>query len=221
MRFLNRTDAGRRLASELVRYRGQHPVVLALPRGGVPVAAEIAQALAAPLDLVLVRKIGLPWQPELALGAVVVDGGEPIIVRNEAFIRLAAIDEDEFQRICRRELAEIDHRRACYLGLRARAPLAGQTVIVVDDGVATGATMRAALRAIRQRRPRKLVLAVPVAPAGVVAELRAEVDDLVCLDSPEPFVAISSFYRDFAQVADEEVVSILARFPAGERQAGR
>ncbi len=220
MRFSSRTDAGRRLASPLLHYRGQHPVVLALPRGGVPVAAEIAQALAAPLDLILVRKIGLPWQPELALGAVV-EGGEPIMVRNEAIIRRAAIGADELQRICGRELAEIDRRRARYLGARARALLTGRTVIVVDDGIATGATMRAALRAIRQRGSGRLVLAVPVAPADVVAELRSEVDDLVCLDSPEPFVAISSFYREFGQVSDEEVVSILARFPAGERHAGR
>lgn len=220
MRFADRTDAGLRLASALAKYHGRHPVVLALPRGGVPVAAAIAEALSAPLDLVLVRKVGLPWQPELAIGAVV-DGPEPIIVRNEALISLAGIGEDEFQRICRSELAEIERRRARYLGARARAALAGRTVIVVDDGIATGATMKAALRAIRQRQPGSLVLAVPVAPAETVAELRREVDDLICLDMPEPFLAIGNFYGDFRQVGDEEVVSQLARFATGERQAGR
>lgn len=220
MRFSDRADAGRKLALALERYRGQHPVVLALPRGGVPVAAEIADALSAPLDLVLVRKLGLPRQPELAIGAVV-DGAEPIIVRNEALIRIAGVDEEEFQRICQRELEEIDRRRARYLGSRARAQLAGETVIVVDDGIATGATARAALRVIRQHRPGKLVLAIPVAPAEIVAELRREVDDLVCLDIPVPFDAIGHFYRDFGQVSDEEVASILARFPISEWQAGR
>lgn len=219
MRFSDRTDAGRRLASALAQYRGQHPVVLALPRGGVPVAAEVAEALSAPLDLVLVRKIGLPRQPEFAIGAVV-DGAEPIIVRNEAFIGLAGVGDDEFQQICRSELAEISRRKVRYLGSRARAPLAGRTVIVVDDGIATGATMRAALKAIRRRQPGKLVLAVPVAPAEVVAELRREVDDLVCLEIPEPFIAIGNFYLDFDQVGDEEVIAILARFPVDERQAG-
>lgn len=220
MRFADRTDAGLQLASALAKYHGRHPVVLALPRGGVPIGAEIADALSAPLDLVLVRKLGLPWQPELAIGAIV-DGAEPIIVRNEALIRLAGVGEDEFQRICRSELAEIDRRKARYLGSRARPQIAGQTVIVVDDGIATGATVKAALRAIRQRRPAKLVLAVPVAPADAIADLRPEVDDLVCLDMPQPFDAIGHFYRDFGQVSDEEVASILARFPAGEGQAER
>lgn len=220
MRFSDRTDAGRRLASALVRYSGQHPIVLALPRGGVPVAAEIAKALSAPLDLVLVRKIGLPWQPELAIGAVV-DGAEPTVVRNEAFISLAGVGEDVFEGICRDELTEIDRRKSRYLGSRARAPIAGQTVIIADDGMATGATAKAALRAIRQRAPLKLVLAVPIASAAAVAELQDEVDDLVCLDVPEPFVAIGQFYRDFSEVSDDDVVSILARFPAYERQAGR
>jgi predicted phosphoribosyltransferase len=176
--------------------------------------------LSAPLDLVLVRKIGLPWQPELAVGAIV-DGAEPIIVRNEAFIILAGVGEDEFQRICRSELAEIERRKVRYLGSRVRPQIAGQTVIVADDGIATGATVKAALRAIRQRRPKKLVLAVPVAPADAIADLRPEVDDLVCLDIPEPFVAIGQFYRDFGEVNDEEVVAILARFPVSQRQAGR
>lgn len=214
MMFADRIDAGRRLAAALAAYRSRHPVVLALPRGGVPVAAEIAHALAAPLDLLLVRKIGLPWQPELAIGAVV-DGAEPQVVRNEAVIRRSGVGEEAFQRVCRDELAEIERRRARYLGGRQPVPVAGRVAIVVDDGIATGATMKAALRALRRRHPAELVLAVPVAPADVLEELRVEVDTLVCLATPEPFGAIGHFYRDFAQLSDAEVIATLARFPAG------
>lgn len=213
MIFADRTDAGRRLAAMLEKYRDRQPVVLALPRGGVPVAAEIAEALAAPLDLLLVRKIGMPWQPELAIGAVV-DGAEPLIVRNEAIIAGSGVREEEFQRVCRDELAEIGRRKARYLGDRARAELAGRVVIVVDDGIATGATVKAALRAVRRRGPSRLVLAVPVAPAETLDELRPEVDEIVCLDTPSPFGAIGYFYRDFRQVDDAEVIDLLARFPA-------
>ena len=163
MGFENRSDAGRRLAQALASYKDQRPVILALPRGGVPVAAEVAAAFHAPLDLVLVRKIGVPAQPELAMGAVV-DGGAPIIVRNDDVIRLENIGEAEFQAVCDRELAEINRRRKCYLGNRARVDVAGRVTIVIDDGIATGATTRAALRATRQRQPKRLVLAVPVAP---------------------------------------------------------
>jgi predicted phosphoribosyltransferase len=163
MPFIDRTDAGRRLAKALARYKGQHPVVLALPRGGVPVAAEVAAALDAPLDLILVRKIGVPFQKELAMGAVV-DGAEPVIVRNEEVIRLTGVSEDDFNATRDQELAEIERRRQRYLGNRPYPQIAGRTVIVVDDGIATGATTRAALRAIRMRKPGKLVLAVPVAP---------------------------------------------------------
>ncbi|WP_186421318.1 phosphoribosyltransferase family protein [Bosea sp. CS1GBMeth4] len=213
MRFSDRTEAGRRLAAALASYRDRHPVVLALPRGGVPVAAAIAEALSAPLDLLLVRKIGLPGQPELAIGAIV-DGAEPVVVRNEALIALAGVRDEAFEEIRRGELAEIARRRARYIGSRRRAPIAGRTVIVVDDGMATGATARAALQAIRKHGPGRLVLAVPVASAEAVAAVRGAVDDLVCLEVPEAFLAIGSFYRDFGQVSDEEVVSILARFPA-------
>ena len=163
MSFKDRSDAGRQLAAALAGYKDQQPVILALPRGGVPVAAEVAAALNAPLDLILVRKIGVPFQPELAMGAVV-DGGTPIIVRNEDVIQLAAIDESDFKAVCDSELAEIDRRRQRYLGSRERAGVAGRTAIVIDDGIATGATTRAALRATRMRNPKRLVLAVPVAP---------------------------------------------------------
>ena len=154
MSFRNRSDAGRQLAKALAGYKDQQPVILALPRGGVPVAAQVAAALNAPLDLILVRKIGVPFQPELAMGAVV-DGGAPIVVRNEDVIRLAGIDESEFKAVCDEELAEIERRRQRYLGNRKHVDVSGRTAIVIDDGIATGATTRAALRATRMRKPKK------------------------------------------------------------------
>lgn len=212
MPFTNRTDAGRKLAEALAAYKDDEPVILALPRGGVPVAAEVAAAFAAPLDLILVRKIGVPSQPELAMGAVV-DGVAPLIVRNEDVIRLAGIAESEFRSVCDHELGEIERRRARYLGRGERAEVAGRTAIVIDDGVATGATTRAALRATRMRNPKKLVLAVPVAPTDSLVALREEVDDLVCLEDHEFFGAIGFYYSDFRQVSDEEVIALLKRFP--------
>jgi predicted phosphoribosyltransferase len=202
------------LAEALIKHKHQQPVVLALPRGGVPVAAEVAEALDAPLDLVLVRKIGVPFQPELAMGAVA-DGPEPIVVRNDYVIRTANIGEAQFKEACDVELAEIERRRARYLGGRERVDVAGRTAIVVDDGVATGATTRAALRAVRARHPKTLVLAVPVAPTDSLATLRDEVDELVCLEDYQAFGAIGLYYLDFRQVSDDEVVATLARFPVG------
>ena len=213
MAFADRSDAGRRLAEALLKYRDSRPVVLALPRGGVPVAAEIAARLNAPIDLVLVRKIGTPMQPELAMGAVV-DGAAPVVVRNADVIRFARVSEAEFEAACAAELAEIESRRARYLGTRARAQIEGRTAIVVDDGVATGATVKAALRAIRKRRPRHLILAIPVAPVDTIGELRSEVDALICLETPEPFLSVGASYDDFRQTTDEEVIAILARFPS-------
>lgn len=213
MSFTDRADAGRKLAKALINYRDQQPVILALPRGGVPVAAAVAGAFNAPLDLILVRKIGVPLQPELAMGAVV-DGDTPIIVRNDDVIRLAGIDEAEFKAVCDSELAEIERRRRRYLDSRNRVDVGGRTAIVIDDGIATGATTRAALRATRARNPKKLVLAVPVAPTDTVAALRGDADDVVCLEEHEFFGAIGLYYADFAQVADEEVIALLKRFPA-------
>jgi len=212
MPFKNRIEAGRKLAKALAGYKDQQPVILALPRGGVPVAAEVAAALKAPLDLILVRKVGVPFQPELAMGAVV-DGATPLIVRNEDVIRLAGINESDFKAICDAELAEIERRRQRYLGDRERAEVSGHTAIVIDDGVATGATTRAALRATRQRGPKRLVLAVPVAPTDSLAELRGEADDVICLEDHEFFGAIGAYYADFRQVSDEEVIKLLAQFP--------
>jgi putative phosphoribosyl transferase len=207
--FANRQAAGRALAGELAKRNLVDPVVLALPRGGVPVAVEVAKALKAPLDLVLVRKIGVPFRQELAAAAVV-DGGQPEIVINEDVISLAGVERDYIHMQAKRELAEIERRRQAYLGDRPRAPLVGRTLIVVDDGIATGASMRAALRALRRRGPKALVLAVPVAPADTVDALRAEVDLIVCLATPQPFYAIGLHYLDFRQLSDQEVVSNLA-----------
>lgn len=216
MLFQNRTDAGRGLARALIKYKARHPVVLALPRGGVPVAAEVATALDAPLDLVLVRKIGVPSQPELAMGAVT-DGKEPAIVRNGDIIEMCGISDREFDAVCERELAEIERRRKRYLGDRARTEVAGQVVIVIDDGIATGATTLAAIKAVRARQPKELIIAVPVAPLETVKKMHDEVDAVVCLHTPQELGAIGYFYRDFRQVEDEEVVATLKRFPANRK----
>ena len=221
MPFKNRSDAGRKLARALASYKEQQPVIFsALPRGCVPVAVEVAAAFNAPLDLILVRKIGVPFQPELAMGAVV-EGGAPIIVRNEDVIELAHIDKSTFKAICDSELTEIERRRQRYLGSRQRPDISGHTAIVIDDGIATGATTRAALRATRMRNPKKLILAVPVAPTSAVAELRSEADDLICLEDHELFGAIGLYYADFSQVSDETVIDILKRFPAQSLENAR
>lgn len=207
-RFADRLDAGRRLAEALLRFKDSDPVVLALPRGGVPIGAVVAEALGAPLDLVLVRKIGTPGQPELAVGAVV-DGPEPELVINEEVRRLADVSRDYIEAEKRRQLEEIDRRRSLWLGGRARVPVKGRTAIVVDDGIATGATVRAALHAIRRANPKRLVLAVPVAPSETMESLSADADEIVCLATPDPFWAISVFYDSFPQVADSEVSALL------------
>ncbi|MGE0197102.1 MAG: phosphoribosyltransferase, partial [Methylocystis sp.] len=210
MSFYDRTDAGRRLAAALETFKAEDVVVFALPRGGAPVAEPIAMSLNAPLDLVLVRKIGAPFQPELAMGAVA-DGGDPVVVRNDDVIAMADVSEREFQDACARELGEIERRRRLYLGHRARPEAKGRVAIVVDDGVATGATTRAALRAVRARAPSKLVLAVPVAPPDALDSLAPEVDEIVCLETHRAFGAIGFFYREFRQISDDEVIVILDR----------
>ena len=215
--FENRTVAGRALGERLARMKLADPVVLALPRGGVPVALEVARALHAPLDLLLVRKIGVPWQPELAVGAVM-DGGAPVIVVEPRVMAETGIDRQYIEDRARQELQEIERRRALYLGQRAPEPVAGRTAIVVDDGIATGTTMRAALRGLRQRKPARLVLAVPVAPPETIDALRAEVDDVVCLMQPGFFGAIGYFYIDFHQLTDDEVIALMRQAPRANEE---
>jgi putative phosphoribosyl transferase len=211
--FEDRTAAGRLLATELARFASERPVVLALPRGGVPIGFEIARALDAPLDLVLVRKIGAPFQPELAVGAVV-NGSSPEIVLNRDVLEHFQVEDSYIAEASRRQLEEIERRRQLYLAGRPKVEVAGRTAIVVDDGIATGATMEAALRATRRREPRRLVLATPVAPPETIDRLRPEVDEVVCLATPESFGAIGAFYRDFRQLCDEDVIRLLAEAAA-------
>jgi len=215
--FENRTVAGRALGERLARMKLADPVVLALPRGGVPVGLEVARALHAPLDLLLVRKIGVPWQPELAVGAVM-DGGAPVIVVEPRVQAETGIDRQYIEERAQQELKEIERRRAVYLAHRAPEPVAGRTAIVVDDGIATGATMRAALRGLRQRKPARLVLAVPVAPPETIDALRAEVDDVVCLMQPAFFGAIGYFYIDFHQLTDDEVIALMRQAPRANEE---
>jgi putative phosphoribosyl transferase len=207
--FADRRAAGEALARRLMQFRGTNPVVLALPRGGVTVAAPIAQALDAPLDLLFVRKIGAPDEPELAYAAVV-DGDPPEVVVNEEVAQWVRESEDWLARQVKRECAEIERRRRIYTPDRPPVPVEGRTTIVVDDGLATGTTARAALQALRRRKPARLVLAVPVAPADTIAALAPLVDEVVCLSMPSPFRAIGLHYRDFHQLDDDEVVATLA-----------
>jgi putative phosphoribosyl transferase len=211
--FLDRRDAGRRLAAALVGLRGTDPIVLALPRGGVPVAYEVAVALGAPLDVVVVRKLGAPHEPELAIGALV-DGDHPEQVLNDDVIRDAAVSPEQVARETAHQLTEIHRRQALYRGGRAPLSVAGRTAIVVDDGLATGASMRAALRGVRRAGATRVVLAVPVAPPDTIAILRPEVDDVVCLSTPTAFDAVGQFYDDFRQTTDAEVIDLLARAAA-------
>lgn len=208
-RFLDREDAGQQLADRLAVMAWTPPlVVLALPRGGVPVAAAIARRLRAPLDLLLVRKIGSPWNPELAVAAVV-DAGTPELVVDEAIARSEGADDAYIRREMRRQWELILQRRQRYLSGRPPADVSGATVVIVDDGIATGTTVRAALAALRRKGAARTVLAVPVAPPDTLARLRREVDEIVCLAEPSPFFAIGLHYDDFHQVADDEVLEAL------------
>jgi predicted phosphoribosyltransferase len=218
MSFMDREDAGHRLAAALAaRFRGCVAVVYALPRGGVPVAAPIAAALDAPLDLVLVRKLGVPFQPEVAMGAIA-DSTESVVTRNEDVIAAAGVSQAQFEQVRAREARELERRRAAYLSGRARCDPRGRVAIVVDDGVATGATMRAALRAVRAQEPARLVLATPVAAADTLDQLRVEADEIVCLEAHADFGAIGYFYRDFDQLDDATVIALL---DAADRRSAR
>jgi putative phosphoribosyl transferase len=204
----DRCDAGRRLAAVLMRFKSEQPVVLALPRGGVPVGFEVAQALGAPLDVVLVRKIGAPGQPELGIGAIV-DGSEPRLVLNDEMVRLVQPEADYVEAEHKRQRAELERRRQLYRGARPPAAVEGRTVIVVDDGIATGGSVKAVLQALAHARPARLVLAVPVAPQDSLDAIAAAADEVVCLARPDPFFAVGAHYRDFTQTTDDEVVALL------------
>jgi len=208
--FVDRADAGRQLARALARFASLDPLVLALPRGGVPVAFEVAQALHAPMDLILVRKIGAPGHEEFGIGAVV-DGGDPQVVLNEDMVAAARIPASYIKAETERQLLELERRRRVYLGDRRPEPTQGRNVIVVDDGIATGGTIRAALKALRRTGARRTILAVPVASPEALDRLRPEVDEIVCLSTPTPFFAVGLHYRDFGQTSDAEVTGLMKR----------
>jgi putative phosphoribosyl transferase len=206
--FRDRADAGRQLVPYLMAYADQDPVILALPRGGVPVAFEVARALRAPLDLIFVRKIGAPGHAEFGLGAVV-DGAHPQVVLNEEALGHFKVPPGYIEEEAQRQLQEIERRREHYLAGRRPVDVEGRVAIVVDDGIATGGTVRAALKGLSCARPARLILAVPVAPADTIERLRMEADDVVCLMMPEPFYAVGEHYDDFRQTSDREVTRLL------------
>lgn len=206
--FHDRADAGRQLAERLSAYRRRPDVlVLALPRGGVPVASEVARALEVPLDVLLVRKLGVPGHPELAMGAIASDG---IRVLNPDVIRSTGVTAEVIEHAARREAGELARRERIYRGNRAAPAVEGRTVILIDDGLATGATMRAAAEGIRQRHPARVIVAVPVAAEATCDEIGELVDEVVCLHTPEPFVAVGLWYEEFDQTGDVEVRDLLA-----------
>ncbi len=209
--FANRAEAGLELAERLTDMLQGPAVVLALPRGGVPVAAEIARRHALPLDLMFVRKVGLPAHRELAVAAIAGAEGTELVV-NEEVAAKAGLDRPAILRLAEPERAELRRRRKVYLGDRQPVPLAGNTVILVDDGIATGATTRAAIAATRQAGAGKIILAVPVAPSDILRQLDQHVDQILCLQSPHPFYAVGAHYRQFPQVGDDEVTETLAEF---------
>ena len=206
MIFDNRVDAGRRLAGRLGEYHGPNTVVLAIPRGGVVIGYEVAGSLGAPLDVIIPRKLGAPNQQELAIGAI---AGENIVVLDQQTIGYLGVPAEYIEAEVKRQREEITRRRKLYRDDRPFPSLEGKTVLLVDDGVATGATTTAAAREVRAHNPGKLVLAIPVAPPETVDRLRREVDDLVVLETPEPFYSVGSWYYEFEQTSDEQVVALL------------
>jgi len=209
MIYRDRTEAGRRLAAQLTDYANRPDVlVLALPRGGVPVAYEVAKALRAPLDIFLVRKLGVPGHEELAMGAIATGG---VRVLNEDVMRYISISDAAIDAVAAKEQRELERREQLYRGDRPAPDVKGQTVILVDDGLATGSTMRAAAAALRQQKPARIVVAVPVSAVQTCDEYRMGVDEIVCAVTPEPFHAVGMWYEDFSQTTDEEVRELLAR----------
>jgi putative phosphoribosyl transferase len=208
MRFEDRTDAGRQLAERLIHLRSERPIVVALPRGGVPVGYQIARALDAPLDVLIARKLGAPGQPELGIGAIAQGGA---LYLHREILQMLGVPRDYLERVAAAELAEIERRLRRYRGSRPPLDVHDRTAIVVDDGLATGVTMHAAVRALREQQPRRLVLAVPVGAPETVESFRDEVDEVVVLQTPAQFHAVGLWYRDFTQTTDEEVLELLAR----------
>jgi putative phosphoribosyl transferase len=209
--FDDRLDAGRQLAARLCHLRGEPVVVLGLPRGGVPVAAEVARVLGAPLDVIVVRKLGLPFQPELGMGAVGEDG---VRVINHGVLRAAHITAAELATVEARERAEVDRRVARYRGGRPRTPLLGRVAVVVDDGIATGSTARAACQVARELGAARVVLATPVAPRGWQDRIGHDADEMVAVTTPGPFHGIGQFYADFSQTTDDQVAASLEQAAA-------
>jgi predicted phosphoribosyltransferase len=216
--FGDRREAGRRLAGALAAYRGEHLLVLGLPRGGVPVAHEVARALDAPLDVCLVRKLGVPGHEELAMGALA-SGGQVVI--EPRVVESLRVPEAAIEAVVSGERRELERRERLYRGSRSAPDVQGRTVILVDDGLATGSTMRAAARSLRAAAPKSLVIAVPVAPPDTCLEMGSEADDVICLETPEPFLAVGVWYRDFAPTTDEEVCALLESPSAGRRELKR
>jgi putative phosphoribosyl transferase len=215
--FRDRQDAGRRLAERLAPLRRDDPVVVGLPRGGVPVAFEVATAFGAPLDVIVVRKLGVPVQPELAMGAI---GEEGVLVLNAELVRALGLERDEVEAVVAREEAELGRRLDLYRGERPPVPVRDRTVILIDDGIATGSTALAAARVLRERGAKRVVLAVPVGPPDAARRFGSEVDDFVCLEAPEWFFAVGGCYERFGQTTDEEVRDLLERAHAGAPAAG-
>lgn len=207
--FANRREAGRQLAQAVAESKLREPVIYALPRGGVPLGYEVAKLLQAPLDILLVRKIGAPGHEEYGIGALV-DGSSPQIVIDQKIARMVGADEGYIEQEVQRQLAEVERRRAAYGSGLAISPR-GRTVVVVDDGIATGGTVKAALKALRSSGAAHIVLAVPVAPRSAIAEMREHCDEIVCLAMPEPFYAVGAHYLDFSQTEDAEVIELLAK----------
>jgi putative phosphoribosyl transferase len=205
-RFRNRSEAGKRLAEKLIAYGDKDVIVLALPRGGVPVAFEIAKALNVPLELLLVRKLGVPGQEELALGAVASGG---VRVLNDDIVESLGISRQVIEVVTAREKAELERREKLYQGDKPFPRLENKTVIVVDDGIATGATMRVAVKALRQQNVSKIILAAPTSAPDTYQQLRLEADEVVCLATPEPYLAVGTWYEDFSQTSDEEIQTLL------------
>ena len=218
--YATREEAGRMLARRLSSYRQTNAVVLGIPRGGLPVAREIADALAVPLDVIVARKLGAPGQPELGIGAVV-DGDHPYVIFNQNTIEHLGVEDEYIKAVIARQLKEVHRRETACRGGRSKVPLAGKTVIVVDDGIATGSSIRAALRGVRRQKPERLVLAVPVAPAESLEALRSDADEIVCLETPNDFFAVGQFYGDFHQMSDDEVKTILHRERPAETHVQR